>query len=172
MFSIQSCVLPDGALLATYREAGAFTDCYCADVAERVTHARYVTAFYTTPLFKLERAILKIAVAKPSTDADAAQLANGARETFAAWRVEQRADRQLLLCDMAGRTRSWLMSAPLPTGGTRLYFGSAVVPRVDTKTGATSMGAGFKALLGFHRLYSQALLRSAVGRLARLSAPP
>ena len=49
---------------------------------------------------------------------------------------------------------------------TRLYFGSAVVPELDAKTGQSSYGFGFHALLGFHRLYSRALLRSAVSRLS------
>jgi hypothetical protein len=48
---------------------------------------------------------------------------------------------------------------------TRLYFGSAVVPERNAKTGRVSFGFGFHALLGFHRLYSRALLRSAVSRL-------
>jgi hypothetical protein len=48
---------------------------------------------------------------------------------------------------------------------TRLYFGSAVVPKVDTKTGKVTMGFAFYALGGFHRLYSCLLLRAACNRL-------
>jgi hypothetical protein len=50
-------------------------------------------------------------------------------------------------------------------GSTRLYFGSAFVPERNAKTGQTSYGLGFHAMLGIHRLYSRALLRSAVSRL-------
>jgi hypothetical protein len=50
---------------------------------------------------------------------------------------------------------------------TRLYFGSAVVPIRNTQTNTTAMGSGFKALLGFHKLYSNALLRAARSQLMR-----
>lgn len=49
--------------------------------------------------------------------------------------------------------------------GTRLHFGSAVVPGRDRKTGALGLGLGFEALLGFHKRYSVALLRAARRRL-------
>jgi hypothetical protein len=158
--AIRPCKLPDAALLRRYTEAGAYTDCYGITVARDLDHARFVEAFYTTWLFKLERAILAVAVRKPSSDAEARALARGETETFAAWRVEARAIDQLLLCDYQGRTRSWLMREGVD-GGTRLYFGSAVVPRAGTR----SMGGGFSALLGFHKLYSRALLRAAVTKL-------
>ncbi|NJN00825.1 MAG: hypothetical protein HC793_04460 [Aquincola sp.] len=48
---------------------------------------------------------------------------------------------------------------------TRLFFGSAVVPRVDAQSGRRRMGVVFHALLGFHKLYSRALLSAAVSRL-------
>jgi hypothetical protein len=56
--------------------------------------------------------------------------------------------------------------------GTRLYFGSAVVPVVDAKSGQPTLGFAFRALLGFHKLYSRVLLRAARARLARSSARP
>ena len=158
--------MPDRALLARHRAAGAYADAYVATLDSGVTQAGFVEAFYTTWLFKLERAVLARAVAKPSTDGDARALATGSASTFAAWHVEDRTDDQLLLCDYRGRTRSWLMSLP-EEGGTRLYFGSAVVPVTDARTGARSMGWPFAALLGFHRLYSRLLLGAAVGRLRR-----
>ncbi|HET9483682.1 MAG TPA: hypothetical protein VFO79_06985, partial [Xanthomonadales bacterium] len=100
--------------------------------------------------------------------AQAAALASGRADAFAAWSVEGRTDDQLLLCDLHGRTRSWLMSAPLD-GGTRLYFGSAVVP-VAGRDGRATLGTGYRALLGFHRIYSRVLLRSARARLERSEA--
>lgn len=129
MPSIQPCELPRGALLGKYLQAGAYADCYVTEVAGRVAHAEYVSAFYTTALFKVERLLLGWLVAKPSNDRQAEQLASGIRDSFAAWTVEARAANQLLLCDFQGRTRSWLMVAQVHTGGnesTRLYFGSAV----------------------------------------------
>jgi hypothetical protein len=71
MFSIESCPLPDEALLNTYAENGAYTDCYRTDICAAVTLAEYVNAFYTTRVFRLERIILKWAVSRPSTDAQA-----------------------------------------------------------------------------------------------------
>jgi hypothetical protein len=44
--------------------------------------------------------------------------------------------------------------------GTRLFFGSAVVPDRHGR-----MGAGFSALLWFHKIYSVALLRAARARV-------
>lgn len=168
MLSIKACPLPDGALLARYRAPRAFTDCYVTEVGFPVTIARFVAAFYTTPVFRLERLILAWALARPSTDAQAEQLADGRADTFSAWRVEDRREDQLVMADMKGRTRSWFMVSPGPAGtgpGTRLYFGSAVLPVINPGTGAAEMSPGFRALLGFHHLYSEVLLFSARSRL-------
>ncbi len=162
------CDLPADALLLSYREAGAYTDCYAADFAGPVSQADYVEAFYTTWVFKLERFLLAWFVSRPSTDQQASALASGEANSFAAWDVEGRTANQLLMCDLNGRTRSWLMSvtpAHVGTDGTRLYFGSAVVPTLDAKSGRKTMGWIFRALLGFHKLYSRVLLRAAVSRL-------
>ena len=150
--------LPQDALLQRYREQGAYTDCFAIDVPGQVAHAAYVEAFYTSGVFKLERLLLALFVARPSRDAEARELASGQRQQFAAWSVEGRAPGQLLLCDYAGSTRSWLMAMPAGQG-TRLYFGSAVV--------RSRQGGVFRALLGFHKLYSRILLRAAVARVLK-----
>ena len=143
-------------------------DCFVTEIARTVSHAEFVEAFYTGGLFKVERFLLRVFISKPSTDVQARQLAAGELNEFAAWRVEARAVDQLLMCAIDGRTRSWLMvSAAEVPGRTRLYFGSAVVPAVNASTGTTSMGWLFKALLGFHKLYSRALLSAAATRLTR-----
>ena len=163
---VAACELPAHSLLGKYRASG-YADCYSAEITPPVSHAEYVEVFYTTKPFKLERLLLRWLVSRPSTDAQARELAAGSLDRFAAWTVEARAADQLLLCDFHGRTRSWLMSEPLANGeGTRLYFGSAVVPSVDRATGKARMGFVFGALLGFHKIYSQVLLRAAVARLA------
>jgi hypothetical protein len=166
MTAIRPCRLPPDALLNRYVSAGSYVDCYVAEVARSVSCAEYVEVFYTTAVFKLERSILGIAVSQPSTDAEARQLACGERSTFAAWTVEGRTPDQLLMADLSGRTRSWLMVAPSGTGDTLLYFGSAVVPVRDPKTDRASLGPLFRALLGFHKLYSRVLLLSARSSLA------
>jgi hypothetical protein len=162
--------LPEGVLLSKYRHGDAYTDCYVASLARDVSHAEYVEAFYTTWLFKLERVLLSWFVSKPSTDAQAAQLAAGSLDSFAAWVVEARCANELLMSDFRGHTRSWLMVAHVEERGgkdTRLYFGSAVVPAVRASSGARTMGFRFYLLLGFHKLYSRALLLAARSRLAR-----
>ncbi len=157
--------LPEHALLARYAGNGGYTDCYATDLPGSFSHAEFVAAFYTTWLFKVERAILKWLVAKPSTDDEAAALAQGERHAFAAWTVEASAPNQLLMRDFLGNTRSWLMIEPRHDGGvTRLYFGSAVVPR-KVDDGRPRLGFSFRALLGFHRRYSRALLSAARARL-------
>lgn len=150
--------LPEQALLQRYRSQGDYTDCFAIDVPQAVSHAAFVEAFYTTGVFKLERALLSLLASCPSRDAEARELAAGQRERFSAWSVEARAPGQLLMCDLAGSTRSWLMV--LEAGqGTRLYFGSAVVRK--------RQGGAFRALLGFHKLYSRILLRAAAARALR-----
>ena len=166
MRAIHACPLPDEALTHRFRSAGTYTDCYSTDVARQVTHAEFVEGFYTTALFKLERWILLFAAAVPSTDDEARALARGERESFAAWTVEARAPDQLLMRDVTGRTRSWLMVARSgQSSSTRLYFGSVVVPVRDAKTGGTSLGPVHGRLLGFHKLYSRLLLRAAARKL-------
>lgn len=164
---IQSCELPREALLGKYKQEGAYTDCYFIDIPRAVSQAAYVEAFYTTKLFKIERLILALLAKMPSTDAQAKLLALGEIQSFAAWSVEGRTPDQLLLCDFLWSTRSWLMSAVTKAGDssiTRLYFGSAVVPKIDRASGRASFGIAFHMLSGFHRLYSRALLRSACSR--------
>ena len=166
---ISKLALPDNALLCAYSRNGGYTDCYATDVPTTVTHEQYVAAFYTTWVFKLERFILKYAVAKPSTDEQSQALANGSLNEFAAWTVEKRAPNQLLMCDFMGRTRSWLMVEPLEGGkGTRLYFGSAFVAIGKSASGKPEFGFLFHALGGFHRLYSRILLSAASKRLENL----
>lgn len=167
--TVRRCELPDGALLQRYSVKGGYADCYGVEVAGTISHAEYVEAFYTTSLFKLERSILQLLVSRPSTDTEAKHLAQGSRDSFAAWSVEGRARDQLLMSDFTGRTKSWLMVVPMAdsaTSNTRLLFGSAVLPRGEPGEGR-SLGFLFTALLGFHKLYSRALLTAARSRLAR-----
>lgn len=166
MFSIKSCAPPANALLNKYTNSPAYTDCFQTRVDKVVTQQQYVAAFYTTWLFKVERVILKWAVSKPSSDAQARQLADGSSDAFAAWQVEARAENQLLLSDFRGRTRSWLMVVPVDgEGATQLFFGSAVTPVESDETGNASAGYISPLLLGFHKCYSVLLLYSAKSKL-------
>lgn len=161
MSSIQPCPIPPASFLEALDGDGAYADCYVATIARPVSQAQFVETFYTTPLFKFERFLLGLA-SMPSSDDAAGKLASGEQDSFAAWHVEKRSPSELLLA--AGRTRSWLMAEP-HGAGTRMFFGSAVMPRRQAREGEDPMGPAFRALLGFHRLYSKALLRAARSRL-------
>jgi len=169
---VASCQLPADALLGRYADDGGFTDCYHADLDQPVTLDRYVEAFYCGGLIRIERLLIGMFLSRPSSRLQVRQLARGQIDGFAAWRVEARNETQLLLCDVSGRTRSWLMvqSRPETHAGSRLYFGSAVVPSRRDASGQPRMGWLFGALLGFHRLYSRLLLKAASRRLLRRGA--
>jgi hypothetical protein len=179
--------MPATAFLRKYQEGSGFADCYVVQIDRVITQAGFVTAFYTTGLFKIERRLLHWLVNKPATDDDAQRLADGSAATFSAWQVEAQDPDQLLLADFTGRTRSWLMAVPSAQGRgsaaattsrntpgttsgttsltTSLYFGSAVLP-LRSRTGeAADLGWSFHALLGFHKLYSRLLLAAACRRL-------
>ena len=169
MSIVTPCPIPEGSLLAAYPPRGAYTDCYATEVPGAVSHQAFVTAFYTSWLFKLERLILRWAVSRPSTDAEAARLATGALDRFSAWTVEGRAENEILLCDYTGRTRSWLMVRDESEGHaakTRLYFGSAVVPESGPNADR-KLGFPFDLLLDFHKAYSVALLHAARARVTK-----
>src|SRR5262245_16512021 len=167
MNAVTAGPMPDQALLSRYRERRAFTDCYIVDIPRTVSLTEYVEVFYTTPLFKLERLFLTFTVVKPSSDAQARLMARGESSRFAAWTVEGRAHDQIILRDFLGKTRSWLMCASQP-GGTRLYFGTAVLPKRVSATGEVSLGWAFRLMLVFHRHYAPALLSAAAMRLEKL----
>ncbi len=165
MFSIEKCTVPARTMLDKYLANGAYTDCYMTEISGPVSFPEFIFSFYTTPLFKLERLILKLTVSKPSTDAQARQLAHGEINKFAAWHVEDRSENELLMCDFLGRTRSWFKVIPVSQTHTRLYFGSAISSRQNPKTGKHPLAFGFKTLLGFHQVYSMLLLYSARSRI-------
>ena len=163
MLKVSTPPLPIDALLRRYIDgSGHHTDCFTITVPQLVDLPQFVEAFYTAPLFRCERIVLKFAAKRPSTDEGAADVANGRATRFAAWGVEDRSEYQLLMCDMASKTRSWFMAREV-SGGTQLYFGSAVTINQKTK----KLGFLFNALLPLHKLYSRALLKSAVTRLSQ-----
>lgn len=152
--------VPEDALLRVYADrTDCFVDCYAVDLDHPVEFGTYLCAFYATWVFAPEKAILRLALGRPAHDFDVLPLALGERTRFAAWDVEARAAGEVLLVDVSGRTRSWLK-----VSGTRIYFGSAVVP---SEVGA-ELGFLFKALLSFHKVYSRALLWAAARKLRRL----
>ena len=158
----RSVPVPRDALLSTYvRQDGTYTDCFEVMHPLEADLPAFIAAFYTTWLFRMERAVLTVTSRKWSKDKDVAALADGGAENFAAWRVEDRAATQILLCDLGGHTRSWLAVAPKEGGTTRLLFGSAVVARNGT------LPVWVRATIPVHRFYARALLRVAERKLRR-----
>jgi hypothetical protein len=155
---------PSDSLLARLaKERGAFADAYTLQLPRTVTLAEFVEAFYTTRLFKVERALISL-LGKPSSDAMARAVARGEGERLAVWTIEAREGDELLMHEDSGATRSWF-KAEAGAGSTTLWFGSAVVPRRRGPGGEARMSWVFHALLGFHRWYSRALLSAAARRL-------
>jgi hypothetical protein len=174
--SITQQPAPPDSLLMSYRGGarperwGQYGDCFSVNLKRRVTLEEFVSAFYTTWVFKIERRMLRWVMRAASTDAQARGVAAGTQDAFAIWRVGARTETQLLMCDRYESTRSWFRVAPIE-GGTLLQFGSAVAAARGGRGGGrggggtASMGGGFQLLLGFHVLYSKVLLRAAATRL-------
>ena len=173
MFRVEPCELPQDALLRRYSSSHdgvrSYTDCFSLRIDQAVDLQQFVLAFYTTPLFRVERLVLAT-IGRSSSDEQALKLSQGAADSFAAWSVEAREETQLLMCDFRGRTRSWFMVNEDTAGSnqaTQLFFGSAVVSASRGDARKSEMSPVFRMLLGFHKLYSKALLSSAGTRLAR-----
>jgi hypothetical protein len=166
--------LPEATLLAQLRRSGCYTDCFTLTLPMVATQAQFIEAFYTTRLFKMERLVLRVLAGSVSTDAQAADLANGSGSAFAVWQVNMRTAGELLLTDETGRTSSWLMAVPDHSSGesgTRLFFGSAIKPRrASVVDGQAQFGPLFHGLLGLHNLYSRRLLEAAAKRLGTNAA--
>ena len=157
---IEEITAPEGTLIAGYAERdGHYTDCFETSVSQPVALADFVRAFYTQPLFRAERLVLRIAARQQSTDTEVEALAQGQAQAFAVWRVEARNDTEVLMADRSGRTLSWLMVTE-----TAVRFGSVVVP-VRTTSGKLTLGPVFNSLLKAHVVYSRALLAGAARRV-------
>jgi hypothetical protein len=171
MFSITREPVPEDALLRTFRGGthperwGSYADCFAVSVDRGVSLAEFVFAFYTSPLFRIERGLLRLLISAPSSRSDARAVAEGTADKFAAWYVGQRTSTQLLMCDRYERTRSWFRVAPKSGGGTHLQFGSAVAARRGAHGEIPRHPAAFGLLLSFHVIYSHALLRAAKANL-------
>ena len=139
------------------------------DVAGPVSLAELIESFYSSPLFKAERLVLRFLAKAPSTRADVVALAAGMSDKFAVWTVEDRRDDEILLGAADGRTKSWLRVVPTKAG-TTLNFGSVVVP-VRNKRGKLVKGPVFDALLKPHKIYSRMLLGSSALRFHRKYSP-
>ncbi len=169
MFSVSASAHPAGSLLKACEAQGAYVDCYLLEVERPVSLCDLIIAFYTSPSIRVERTLLRLIVCRPSSDRDVELLAQGLTDSFAIWKVENRITDQILLKELTGRTKSWLMVQPAGSR-TNLYFGSAVIPKRNSGSSSNELGPAFHLLLWFHKLYSQILL-SAAGRNLENSKP-
>ena len=163
MRQIYQTTPPTGSLIAPFTSLeGYYVDALCVHVPTRQYQRDFVSAFYTTRLFRLERFVLSTLARTPTSDADAMALAAGMTDRFAVWTVEARREDEILLADASGRTKSWLHAAP-EGQGTRLWFGSVVVPVM--RKGKPTLGPVFHTLEGVHKVYARLLLKAAASNL-------
>ncbi|MEL7164166.1 MAG: hypothetical protein AAGL96_01740 [Pseudomonadota bacterium] len=157
--NIEETPVPPGTYLADFvAREGHYTDCFTAP-GKTATLPQFITAFYTQPLFRAERLVLRATAGARSTDEQVRALASGEINDFAVWKVHSRSNTEILLEDIqSNRTLSWLSTA----GG--LHFGSVVRP-VRNRRGQLVLGPVFDALLSAHKLYSRALLAGAARRV-------
>jgi len=152
--------VPPDSLIASYAaQRDHHADCFACTVAGQVSLADFVSAFYKTPVFRLERLVLRFVQKNPADDATIDALAAGQADAFAVWTVEARTRDQLLMHE--GRTKSWFQVIP-QDGQTQLLFGSVVVPDpASVARGKPTLGPVFNSLLTAHKVYSRVLLASA-----------
>jgi hypothetical protein len=157
----RACAVPRDALLCAYVDrAGTYTDCFEVMLPGEAGLHDFIEAFYTTWLFRLERAVLSIALRRRVRDHEVTALANAQADSFAVWTVEGREPTQILLRDLSGGTRSYLAVAGKQGGVTRLLFGSAVVGRAGQ-----DFPVWLRATMPLHRFYAKCLLRLAERKL-------
>lgn len=174
-FSVEREAPAEDSLLRTYRGGirperwGRYGDCFSLIAERSVSLTDFVFAFYTSPVFRIERFLLGALAGAASSDTQARAVADGSADSFALWYVGERTATQLLMCDRYERTRSWFRVVPLDRDGTLLQFGSAVAASRGSRSEGTAVGLGFRLLMRFHVLYSQALLHAA--RVKIMQAP-
>lgn len=157
---IDEVPVPEGTLIAPFAAKEAhYTDCFETPADGLISLRVFVCAFYTQPLFKAERLVLRIAAGQRSTDGDATALAQGTANRFAVWEVLGRSDTELLMAERSGRTLSWFNAT-----ADCMRFGSVVVPQ-RTRSGQLTLGPVFHSLLTAHKVYSRMLLSGAARRV-------
>ncbi|MEM1132354.1 MAG: hypothetical protein AAGH53_05415 [Pseudomonadota bacterium] len=147
MSKIDSIAVPHDSLLAEFGPAHAYRDCFARCVSGHVSLADFIERFYCGRAFRPERLVLGL-IGRGASDTDAIRLASGEAQSFAAWNIVERRDREILLQDFRGATASWL-SVRHHGDTTTLLFGSWVGQPDRTIV---------RALMPFHRWYSRVLL--------------
>lgn len=150
--------IPPSALVHTYLDKPKTrVDCFHILSPNKVSLERFVGQFYRSPLFRTERAILKVATGYSSSDTQLEALLAQEGKTFSAWTQVARNENQLIMSDYQNRTCSWFMVEP-DEHVTDLYFGTVVQPTNYYKYGEWLSKPIFKALLPVHIIYARSLL--------------
>ena len=91
---------PDDSLIAPFGKApGHYADAFTTELDAPISLQDLITAFYTSPLFRAEHLVLRLAGRGGAAgELDALAAGQGAR--FAAWSVQARKDGEMLLADV------------------------------------------------------------------------
>ncbi len=89
MAKVNACDVPEGSLLAEFGGPDDYRDCFACAVPGEVTLAAFIERFYCSMAFRPERLALGL-IGRGASNADAAKLARGEAQTFAAWNVVDR----------------------------------------------------------------------------------
>jgi len=159
-------LLENSLLQALALETGAYADCFEAtvacDMASDAAFKRFVFLFFDSPVFRIERAILRLSGKASRHQSDPAALARGETDVFAVWRVERRTDSEILMGVPDTAIRTWL-ALHKDGAEARLRFGSAIL----MQEGSDAPHWIYRVTLQGHLLYSRLLLRAAVSGWAR-----
>ncbi len=91
MPKVTACDVPEGSLLANFGGPDDYRDCFARDVPGEVTLAAFIERFYCSMAFRPERLVLGL-IGRGASNDDAAKLARGEVQKFAAWNVVERWD--------------------------------------------------------------------------------
>lgn len=166
MVNVIAVPLPEHSLIAGKCLCeGYVTDCFRNEITKTVDLSDFIDAFYKTPLCRFERLVLSLAPTGRMRDVDITALSKEQMDRISVWQVETRLDAQILLS--AGGTKSWWMVEQMESG-TRLYFGSVLVPRPSSVEGKSPKVSWFiNNLMGAHLMYSRLLLGAAARRFSQ-----
>lgn len=176
---VRRAAVPEGTILHSSRPLSGpardetHLDCFVADIDGAWSLEQFVGVFYRTWLFRAERFVLKHVMRLPSTDSDLESLLDGNQEKFAAWSIERRTANELLMCDIASKTKSWFMVTQTGDSAkqrTLVHFGTVVVATPDRRSGEPKLGTLFRLFMPLHLLYARSLLLVAVRDLRSAAA--
>ncbi len=168
MTHVEKTAIPLDSFMSAYKQIdGCSADAFRGYLEFPVTLEALITAFFGSPIFTLERLLLKSIGQANTSRSDITGLAAGTQEKFAAWKVEDRNESEVILKVGSSPIRSWLMARPDGDGKTAIYFGSAVLPQTTNRNSKPQVGSSFRFFMGVHNFYSCLLLKSTIKNLQK-----